>query len=109
MRTLPLPLILIGLLLLLAALALAAWLVARRVPVPPTVGGDAPGGDDLAREVARRRAAEAEVRRLNADLEGLFAVIPIGIGIALDPDCRDIRSNRELARMLQLPLGQNAS
>ena len=108
-RTPPLPLILIGLLLLLAALALAAWWVARRVPVPPTVGGDAPGGEALAREVARRRAAEAEVRRLNADLEGLFTVIPIGIGIALDPDCRDIRSNRELARMLQLPQSQNAS
>jgi signal transduction histidine kinase/CheY-like chemotaxis protein len=108
-RTLPLPPVLIGLLLLLAALALAAWWVARRVPVPPTVAGDAPAGEDLAREVARRRAAEAEVRRLNADLEGLFAVIPIGIGIALDPDCRDIRSNRELARILQLPLGQNAS
>ena len=76
---------------------------------PTTAGGDGPGGDDLAREIARRRAAEAEVRRLNADLEGLFAVIPIGIGIALDPDCRDIRSNRELARILQLPLGQNAS
>ncbi|HET7240667.1 MAG TPA: ATP-binding protein [Gemmatimonadales bacterium] len=104
------PLILVGLLLLLAALALAAWWAARGRPVPPTSSapGD-PAGEDLAREVARRRAAEAEVRRLNADLEGLFAVIPIGIGIALDPDCRDIRSNRELARMLQLPLGQNAS
>jgi signal transduction histidine kinase len=42
-------------------------------------------------------------------MEALFAVIPIGIGIALDPECRDIRGNRELARMLQLPLGQNAS
>jgi signal transduction histidine kinase/CheY-like chemotaxis protein len=109
-RTPPLPLILVGLLLLLAALALAAWWAARRRPIPPSssaAGG--PAAEDLAREVARRRAAEAEVRRLNADLEGLFSVIPIGIGIALDPDCRDIRSNRELARMLQLPLGQNAS
>jgi signal transduction histidine kinase len=105
-----LPLVIVGLLLLLAALALAAWWAARGRPVPPTSSapGD-PAGEDLAREVARRRAAEAEVRRLNADLEGLFAVIPIGIGITLDPDCRDIRSNRELARMLQLPLGQNAS
>jgi signal transduction histidine kinase/CheY-like chemotaxis protein len=108
-RTPPLPLILVGLLLLLAALALAAWRAARARPVPSTSSAGDPAGVDLAREVARRRAAEAEVRRLNADLEGLFAVIPIGIGIALDPDCRDIRSNRELARMLQLPLGQNAS
>ncbi len=109
-RTPPLPLILAGLLLLLAALALAAWWAARPRTIPPTSSAPGgPGAEDLAREVARRRAAEAEVRRLNADLEGLFAVIPIGIGIALDPECRDIRSNRELARMLQLPLGQNAS
>jgi signal transduction histidine kinase/CheY-like chemotaxis protein len=108
-QTLPLPLVLIGLLLLLAALALAAWWLARRGPAPPATATDGPGAEDLAREVARRRAAEAEVRRLNADLEGLFAVIPIGIGIALDPECRDIRSNRELARILQLPPGQNAS
>ena len=53
MRTLPLPLVLIGLLLLLAALALAAWWMAHRVPVPPTAGGDGPGGEDLAREVRK--------------------------------------------------------
>jgi signal transduction histidine kinase/CheY-like chemotaxis protein len=116
----PLPLLILGLL-LLAALALIAWWSSRRrhAPDEPPRGAGAQGAADdeaLAREVSRRRAAEAEVRRLNADLAGrvaemeaLFAVIPIGIGIALDPQCRDIRSNRELARMLQLPLGQNAS
>ena len=103
--------------LLLAALALAAgWSTRRRAAEPPSSGNGSGGEEALAQEVSRRRAAEAEVRRLNADLAGrvaemeaLFAVIPIGIGIALDPECRDIRSNRELARMLQLPLGQNAS
>jgi signal transduction histidine kinase len=107
-------------LLVLAALALIAWWSSRRrhAPDDPPRRASAQGAGDeaLAQEVSRRRAAEAEVRRLNADLAGrvaemeaLFAVIPIGIGIALDPECRDIRSNRELARMLQLPLGQNAS
>jgi len=67
-------------------------------------------------EVAQRRKAEEEVRRLNADLAGriaemetLFKVIPTGIGIALDPACRDIRLNRALAQLLQLPEGENAS
>jgi signal transduction histidine kinase len=107
-------------LLVLAALALIAWWSSRRRHAPdgPPRRASAQGAGDeaLAQAVSRRRAAEAEVRRLNADLAGrvaemeaLFAVIPIGIGIALDPECRDIRSNRELARMLQLPLGQNAS
>jgi len=118
-RTPPLPLLILGLL-LLATLALVAWWSSRRRPTPdqPMAGTPAAVGEDdaLAREASRRRAAEAEVRRLHADLAGrvaemeaLFAVIPIGIGIALDPECRDIRGNRELARMLQLPLGQNAS
>ena len=59
-RVRTLPLVLIGLLLLLAALALAAWWVARRVPVPPTVAGDAPAGEDLARGVI----GEAELTEL---------------------------------------------
>jgi signal transduction histidine kinase/CheY-like chemotaxis protein len=118
-RNPPLPLLILGLL-LLATLALVAWWMSRRrAPSTDSTAGEgepAAAGEALAREAAARRAAEAEVRRLNTDLAGrvaemeaLFAVIPIGIGIALDPECRDIRSNRELARMLQLPLGQNAS
>ena len=117
MQNPPLPLLILALL-VLAALALAAWWSSRRRPRSddPDVGAPGRGDGALAEEVSRRRAAEAEVRRLNTDLAGrvaemeaLFAVIPIGIGIALDPECRDIRSNRELARMLQLPVGQNAS
>jgi signal transduction histidine kinase len=107
-----LPLLILGFL-LLATLALIAWWQARRRPRPVSGGVDAhprAGGDDaLAREVARRQTAEAEVARLSAEMDALFSVIPIGIGIALDPECREIRGNRELGRMLQLPPGQNAS
>ncbi len=71
---------------------------------------------ELAREVSQRAAAEEEVRRLNVDLAGriaemeaLFSVIPIGIGIATDPECRDISLNPEFARMLRLDVNRNAS
>ena len=42
-------------------------------------------------------------------LETLLEVLPIGIGIALDPSCRNIRSNRSFARLLGLQEGANAS
>ena len=67
-------------------------------------------------EVAQRRRAEGEVRRLNVDLAGrigemetLFKVIPVGIGIALDPECREIRLNRAFAQLLKLPEKGHAS
>ena len=50
----------------------------------------------------------ARVGRLDSHLF-LELSQPDPVAPCLDPECRDIRSNRELARMLQLPLGQNAS
>ena len=64
----------------------------------------------LEREVERRGRAEAEVRDLNrdlsrkvADFETLLDVIPIGIAVANDPDCRTLRVNPALANMLGVP------
>jgi len=70
----------------------------------------------LRREVAERERAEAEVRRLNvelqlrvAELQVLFDVLPVGVGIAEDPECRVIRMNDTFAGMLGLPRESNAS
>src|SRR5690606_28969063 len=70
----------------------------------------------LSREVDERRHAEAEVGRLNAllsrrvaELEALFDVLPIGVGIAADAECRKIRANATLARMLRLDPDRNMS
>ena len=42
-------------------------------------------------------------------LQTLFDVIPVGIGIAEDPACRQIRANPALAEMLRIPAAANAS
>jgi PAS domain S-box-containing protein len=63
-----------------------------------------------------RRTSEARLARANrelrdrvTELETLLAVIPVGIGIALDPECRNIQVNPAFATTLGLAPGQNAS
>ncbi|WP_414662839.1 PAS domain-containing hybrid sensor histidine kinase/response regulator [Horticoccus sp. 23ND18S-11] len=70
----------------------------------------------LRREANDRERAEAEVTRLNHllqrrvnELQALFEVLPVGVGIAEDRECKVIRSNNTLARMLGLSRGVNAS
>ncbi len=70
----------------------------------------------LRREAEQRLEAEAEVRRLNATLERrvaelqtLFDLLPVGVGIATDATCRTIRTNDAFATILGLPRHANAS
>jgi signal transduction histidine kinase len=81
---------------------------------------DAPGKtrlmEELRGEIAERKKAEDEVRRLNADLrnrvqelETLLNVMPVGIGIATDPDCKSIKTNNIFAKQLRLKEAENAS
>ncbi len=68
----------------------------------------------LRREVAQREEAEAEVRRLNselqtrlAELQSLFKLIPVGVAISTDASCRNIRSNQAFADLLGATEPQN--
>lgn len=63
-----------------------------------------------------RRRAEQQVAQLNRDLQRKLAefqtlldVLPVGIAVAEDPDCRRIWTNRALATMLNVPYGTNIS
>jgi PAS domain S-box-containing protein len=69
---------------------------------------------EIDRDVTQQRAAEQEIRRLNAslqlriqELQTLVETIPIGIAVADDPGCNVIRRNRALANMLQAPIESN--
>jgi len=70
----------------------------------------------LANEVHQREEAESEVRRLNeslqnrvTELQTLLDLLPVGIGIAQDSACRDIRTNRAFAQILGIASTHNAS
>ncbi|MGV3663303.1 MAG: PAS domain-containing protein [Prosthecobacter sp.] len=67
-------------------------------------------------DVTARRQNEQEMARLSAaeraraaELQALLDVMPIGIGIAMDAECRDIRVNPSLAQLLGLQPQANAS
>ena len=64
----------------------------------------------------QRRRAEQEIVQLNRDLQdrvhelqALLDVIPIGISIAEDPECRYVKVNHAFAVMLQIDPNSNAS
>jgi signal transduction histidine kinase len=66
--------------------------------------------------IAERKRAETEIVRLNKDLQHrvtelqtLLDVIPIGIAIAQDAECRHVQANPALARLLGIEPGANAS
>ncbi|TDU66108.1 PAS domain S-box-containing protein [Prosthecobacter fusiformis] len=67
-------------------------------------------------DISEKRGTEMEMARLNlesrsrvAELETLLDVLPVGIGIALDRECRKIRVNTAFAQVLGLERDGNAS
>ena len=59
--------------------------------------------------VVRERQGDLALRRRLREFEALLDVVPVGIGIALDPEARHIQTNRALARMLRMDQQGNAS
>jgi two-component system, cell cycle sensor histidine kinase and response regulator CckA len=70
----------------------------------------------ISRDVTERARAEAEIRRLNrdleervADLQALLDVIPVGIAVTSDTAASDLTINPAFADMLGVPVGSNPS
>ncbi|MGI8926061.1 MAG: PAS domain-containing protein [Tepidiformaceae bacterium] len=89
--------------------------VARAVPIREA-GGALREWVGTVSDVDEQRQAEERVLALNRELEArvhelqtLLEVIPVGIGIARDPEANDIRVNAAFARMLRIPPDVNAS
>lgn len=57
----------------------------------------------------RTRELEGDLQQRIADFETLLRVIPVGIAVASDRECRDIRVNPSFASALGLPVNANAS
>ena len=53
--------------------------------------------------------SDERLRQQLSDFQALLDVLPIGIGIARDAECRFVAANSHLARQLGLPPGANAS
>ncbi len=51
----------------------------------------------------------AELKKRVQELQTILETAPVGINVAIDPDCRTITSNRALAEMLGMPFGENVS
>lgn len=93
--------------------AIASWATVvalfRLVPRALELPQIAKLNEQLRIEVSERARAESEVRRLNHDLElriteleTLLEVLPVGIGIAVDRECKTIRTNPAFARLLRV-------
>jgi diguanylate cyclase (GGDEF)-like protein len=53
--------------------------------------------------------SEERLQRQDTEFQTLLDVLPIGIGIARDPECRFVTANPHLARQLGVPPGANSS
>jgi PAS domain S-box-containing protein len=70
----------------------------------------------VAHDITHRKRTEDEILRLNQfldhrikELETLLEVIPVGVGIADDPQCQQIRVNPQFAKQLGIDTQANAS
>ena len=60
-------------------------------------------------DITEKIAAEQHLSQQVRDFETLLSVIPVGIGVAEDPECRSIRTNPAFASLLRIDQTENAS
>ncbi|MGE0463708.1 MAG: ATP-binding protein [Vicinamibacterales bacterium] len=66
-------------------------------------------GIGIAVLAGRLARARGDVQRRQLEFETLFRLTPVGIGVATDPECRNIAVNPAFAEMLRIDTRDNAS
>jgi signal transduction histidine kinase len=66
-------------------------------------------GVGIAVLAGRLARARGDVQRRQLEFETLFRLTPVGIGVATDPECRNITVNPAFAEMLRIETRDNAS
>jgi PAS domain S-box-containing protein len=91
------------------------WFLSRAVPIRDS-HGKVVRWFGTSTDISRQIAAEEQIRRLNeelkqrlAELETIMQVLPVGVTVAHDADCKLITANFVLSEMLGVPAGANIS
>jgi PAS domain S-box-containing protein len=91
------------------------WFLGRQVPIRDATGRVVQWVGTLTDIHAPKhleealRSSEGRFRNLVEELEKLMDVVPLGVFIAHDPECRRITGNRAGYEMMRLPAGSNLS
>ncbi|HYX53495.1 MAG TPA: PAS domain-containing protein [Candidatus Limnocylindrales bacterium] len=91
------------------------WFLSRAVPIRDS-HGKVVRWFGTSTDISRQIAAEEQIRRLNdelrqrlTELETIMQVLPVGVVLAQDPECKVITCNAALSGMLGVPAGSNIS
>jgi PAS domain S-box-containing protein len=91
------------------------WFLSRAVPIRDS-GGNIVRWLGTSTDISSQRAADEQIRKLNnelkqrlAELETIMQVLPVGIAVAHDPECRIIIGNAALSELLGTTPGDNIS
>jgi diguanylate cyclase (GGDEF)-like protein len=87
----------------------AGFFTARHVQLAEALAPHAAIAVEAAQSLEKLQKSEDRLQRHLSEFQSLIDVLPIGIGIARDPDCRFVAANAHLARQLGLPPGANTS
>ena len=89
------------------------WFLSRAVPIRDSEGGIA-RWFGTSTDVSEQIAAEEKIRQLNAqleqrvtELETIMQVLPVGVTVAHDPECRLITANQALCEAMGVQPGEN--
>jgi PAS domain S-box-containing protein len=91
------------------------WFLSRAVPIRDATG-KVVRWFGTSTDISGQIAAEEKIRQLNsqleqrlAELETIMQVLPLGVSVAHDSECKLITANQALSDLLKLPVGDNIS